>query len=69
MSMTKNSPAYLAAYHNEDDGIEAQVHAADRGGFNITVRDTDADEFFPCVFHRETFEDAKAKAAEVLDHE
>jgi len=37
----------LHTFTNEKDGLESYVWASEMGGYNVTMKDTDADEFIP----------------------
>ena len=41
-----------------DDGMEAYVWDAPNGGYNVTLRDADADEFLPMAAHVEDIDRA-----------
>lgn len=41
----------LHTFTNEAEGMESYVWSADRGGYNVTMRDLDSGEFIPQAYH------------------
>jgi hypothetical protein len=40
----------LKTFTNKDEGMESYVFESDRGGYNVTMKDLDADEMVPTGF-------------------
>jgi hypothetical protein len=60
-----NDGGVLYQTPKNDDGMAAFVYAATRGGFNVALRDMDADETVPYFYHYECFNCAVARANEL----
>ncbi len=37
-------------FKNEEDGVAAHVSVGEKGGFNVTLQDTDSGEYLPTAF-------------------
>ena len=45
-------------FQNREDGIEATIAPYYKGGFSVAIKDTDADQYFPCSAVFATMEEA-----------
>ena len=49
----ERQPLYVS---RGSDGMVAYVWASANGGYNVTLKDTDADEFLPTALHVDDYE-------------
>lgn len=64
---TQVTASYLYRTKTNEDGMAAFVYANSKSGFNVVLRDMDADQAVPVVSTYQTLERAKAESDKLVE--